>query len=253
MHANELLAEKNNEITENNIKLENLNATKDKFFSIIAHDLKNPFNTIMGFTDILIRKGDDIDHIKRDRFIKLIHESTVNIYKLLENLLFWSRSQTGRLKYAPVNLNLLEIINECLNVLKPTANKKDIEIEVNVKEDITIKGDGNMIKTVIRNLVSNAIKYTPKGKITVGTYSQDDNYQVVYIQDNGVGIKSEDIDLIFKVSSVKSKEGTHGEKGTGLGLIICKEFIEKNGGKIWVESDLNKGSVFYFSIPKIDG
>jgi signal transduction histidine kinase len=229
-------------------ELRELNAAKDKFFSIIAHDLKNPFNTILGFTDLLHSEFSDYSEQRKEQFIKIIHTTAKTAYELLENLLDWARSQTGRLKCMPVDIDLDDIFDRNLQLLNEYAAKKSIEI----KKEGTLGqafADDNMITTVMRNLISNAIKFTPdNGCITVASKKMKDEIQIS-VNDNGIGIKKEDIPKLFKIDAQYSTEGTNQESGTGLGLLLCKEFINQNKGKIWVDSKFGKGSTFTFTLP----
>ncbi len=236
-------------LKESEQKFRELNSTKDKFFSIIAHDLKNPFNDLMGFTQLLGINIDNYDKSKIKQFVDIIHQSSKLAYNLLENLLNWSRSQTGTLKFQPEKIWVNEIINENIHLLESTAIKKNIQIYSELDKDIYAFADKNMVRTIIRNLISNAIKYTNQGGyINISCYCSRKSCKVS-IKDNGIGIEKENLDKIFKIEEGFSTVGTEREKGTGLGLILCKEFIKKNGGKIWVESEPNKGSAFTFALP----
>jgi len=227
------------------------NATKDKFFSIIAHDLKSPFNALMGFSDILLRRHKEYDHEKREKIIKTIKESSKSAYNLLENLLTWSRSQSGSINYSPEKLRLKITLFETIFGLQAQANKKEIEIIDNISENETIFADQNMITTVLRNLISNAMKFTnKKGSITISAKKQtDNNFTEINVSDTGIGIPKDKIEDLFRIDKNTSTQGTENETGTGLGLILCNEFVEKHGGKIWVESEAGKGSSFIFTIP----
>jgi signal transduction histidine kinase len=244
----QIIEEQAEELSASNDKLTILNATKDKFFSIIAHDLKNPFNSIMGFCEILSLHYEKMDDIKRKQLIGVVYESSNNLFKLLENLLQWARSQTGDIKYEPEEFILNELINTNISLLENLILEKNLEIKQNPESKIKIFADINMINTVIRNLISNAIKYTETGSISIDVF-QDNVETKVNIIDTGIGISNDKLDKIFDVMSSKSTNGTRGESGTGLGLIICKEFIERHGGKIWVESTVGKGSNFKFTLP----
>ena len=236
-------------LIDSEIKLRDLNATKDKFFSIIAHDLKNPFNDIMGFTQLLSLNMHKYDKFKIEKFIEIIHHSSKLAYNLLENLLDWSRSQTGTLEFRPEKFILNEIIDENIELLLSTAQNKNISIYSEVAPHIFVYADKNMVRTIIRNLISNAIKYTRlDGFIRITNY-YDKNSCEISVVDNGIGIPPKNIDKIFRIDESFSTSGTENEKGTGLGLILCKEFVEKNGGKIWVESSENEGSTFSFTLP----
>ena len=229
-------------------ELRELNATKDKFFSIIAHDLKNPFNALMGFSTLLLNEFDDFSDDEKIDLIKTMSVASDTAYKLLQNLLEWSRSQTGSIKWEPGLSSLQEIVNGTLDLLSNAATAKEITIKALIPP-ISIWVDENMATTVIRNLLSNALKYTPKGG-EIKVYSKKlENAVEVTIEDNGVGIKKEDLEKLFRIDINYSTSGTENEQGTGLGLILCKEFVEKNGGKIWVESVEGKGSKFKFTFP----
>ena len=238
------------ELSNTNKILVTLNATKDKFFSIIAHDLKNPFSSILGFCEILTLRYDKYNDEKRKHLIGVIDRSAQNVFKLLENLLQWSRSQTGNIKYSPEEFNISDIVRNIHTLNENALTEKGIKFSYNIPEELNMYADKNMIYTVIRNLVTNAIKFTEMGEIQVEA-AENESYVKVSIRDTGVGIRSEVVDKIFEIEKSKSTEGTRGEPGTGLGLIICRDFVEKNGGTIGVESEVGKGSVFYFTIPKV--
>jgi PAS domain S-box-containing protein len=230
-------------------QLRELNATKDKFFSIIAHDLKNPFNDLMGFTQLLAMNIDKYDKPKIGQFANIIHHSSKLAYNLLENLLDWSRSQTGTLKFKPEKFNVNHIIEENIELLESTAHNKNIQIYSEFDTEINAFADKNMARTIIRNLISNAIKYTKQGGyININSHSNK-NFCEISISDNGIGISEKNISKIFKIDESFSTTGTEREKGTGLGLILCKEFVEKNRGKLWVKSEPDKGSTFTFTLP----
>lgn len=254
--SNKLLAQKNIESENANAKLleseknlKELNATKDKLFSIIAHDLKNPFNALMGFSDLLERNFNFLSDEEKKEYISVISDSTQNLYKLLDNLLQWTRTQTGSIAYNAENFKLQTLIKQEVDLLTPNAEKKKIKIDINVENDLTAFADKNSIAIVIRNLVSNAIKFTSNGGwIEISAHANDKFVEVV-VNDSGIGIKNEDIDKIFMLDGSFTTKGTANETGTGLGLLLCKEFVEKNNGKIWVDSYKGKGSSFYFTLP----
>lgn len=238
-------------LKENEVKLKESNDTKDKFFSIIAHDLRSPFSAILGFSSMLLKKHRKYDDEKREKIIELINDSTSNALKLLENLLTWSRSQSGRIKYLPEEFHLKIQLIETVSALQSQADKKDIKILDVIFENDIIFADKNMIATIFRNLISNAIKFTPKnGTIIISSEKLiNNNFLEISVTDTGVGIPKDIIDDLFHIDKNTSTEGTENESGTGLGLILCKEFTEKHGGKIWVESELEKGSKFKFTMP----
>ena len=248
------LRKRENKIKKQKDQLEEMNAEKDKFFSIIAHDLKNPFNSLLGFSELLHNDFDTLDEATIKEFAGYIYESAQNTYKLLENLLVWARSQSGAIEYKPSMINIKMLVDENLNLLQSVAVKKNIRLESGVSESITINTDPDLISTVIRNLVSNAIKFTTEnGDVTLSATLRSGSEQKdaleISVSDTGVGISPENLKKLFLLDKNYSSNGTAGESGTGLGLILCKEFVEKCGGKIWVESEVGQGSVFHFSIP----
>ncbi len=230
-------------------ELNELNASKDKFFSIIAHDLKNPFNTIIGFSDMLIDEINSGNIVAMAKYAEMINTSAVQTMRLLENLLEWANSQRGKVVFNPVPIKLQALFKEEFRILNDMAIEKNIDLQWSISEALIIVADKNMIKTVLRNLISNAIKFTHKyGNVNVGT-KIDNNNIIVSVADNGIGMTKETINKLFRIDADLSTRGTENEKGTGLGLFLCKEFVEKHGGKIWVESEEGKGSIFSFSIP----
>lgn len=235
------------QISENNLK--ELNATKDKFFSIISHDLKNPFTSVLSISELMATNFENTDPDDIRFGVNKIHQTNKHIYELLENLLTWSKTQRGNITIEEVKFNLSKIIETNINILKLAAEKKNIEIENNTDEDLCAVADREMISTVFRNLVNNAIKFTPPGKkIQINSFMNKEHV-IVEVKDEGVGIAPEDQERLFRIDDKFKTQGTQGEKGTGLGLIICKEFVEKNGGTIEVESSPGKGSIFRFTIP----
>jgi len=231
------------------IKLQELNATKDKFFSIIAHDLKNPFNTLLGFSDLLVRNASKYSPDKIEQFAKTMNNSAKNAYQLLENLLEWSRIQTGIIEPKLEKIKPSDLIYEVTLLSEPIAKSKNIILTSENNCDDYIYADKEMTKTILRNLITNALKFTkPNGHVKISTQKMDKNV-LFHVSDNGIGIEPEHIEKLFRIESKLSKIGTADEKGTGLGLILCKEFIEKNNGEIWVESELGKGSDFKFTLP----
>ncbi len=232
------------------IELRELNQSKDKFLSIIAHDLKNPFNAILGFGQLLNNAETRKDDSKVERYVKQIIVAAQRSYKLLEDLLTWSRAQAGAIMYTPVETDLCKLGCVVIEGLTPIAEHKDITIKFDCIEECMIEIDSNMIETVLRNLISNALKFTHEnGLITVRIqdYASD---VVVSVVDNGVGMTEEQIEKLFDVNNSTSTRGTANESGTGLGLLVCKEFIVRHGGTMWVESEKDSGSSFYFLIPR---
>jgi signal transduction histidine kinase/ligand-binding sensor domain-containing protein len=238
----------NKELSVSNEKLTSLNETKDKLFSIIAHDLKNPFTSILGLHETLARRYDIMNDGKRKHMLGIVYNSSVKIFKLLETLLDWARTQTGKISFNPEEFVLNDLIDEIVVFIENLAREKNIEIKSTLTGRVMVFGDKNMINIVIRNLMTNAIKYTENGKILITADAGSDSATVKII-DNGMGIGSEKAAVLFNSINSKSTFGTRGETGTGLGLIICKEFIERHGGTIAVASEIGKGSTFYFMIP----
>ena len=236
-------------VKERTKQLEELNRTKDKFFSIIAHDLKNPFNTLLGFSELLLENMQMFSPEQVENYISIIFETSRSSYALLENLLDWSRSQTGRIKINREKIDIHKLACDNVLLMESPALKKEIQLNNDVYPGTNAYADLNMVNTVLRNLISNAVKYTNKnGRITIDCEQQGDKLKVLVI-DSGVGIKEENIEKLFKIDQSISTKGTADESGTGLGLILCKEFIEKNGGELSVKSTIGKGSTFYFTLP----
>lgn len=227
--------------------LKQLNATKDKFFSIIAHDLRSPFQGLLGISNILAEE--EMPPEEKDFYFKRLHDGLKNLFNLIEDLLTWSRVQRDKLEFTPETSNLAIEITEIINLLQDSMIKKTINLETEIEEDLTCKYDKFMINTVIRNLISNAIKFTPTfGNILIKAYKTE--AEIIFsIKDSGIGISNEDKQKIFRLDTPFTRRGTNDEPGTGLGLILCKEFINKHNGKIWVESEEGKGSNFSFTIP----
>ena len=241
-------------LKDNEKSLRESNKTKDLFFSIIAHDLKSPFNTMIGFSDLLVNDFDNYDVEQQKKFIGVINQGIHNTYKLLENLLIWSRAQQGTIDFNPEPENLHLLASETISLLGQQYTNKSISLINKIPENIEVIADKNMLLTVLRNLISNAIKFTPqKGKIAVSAHVKSNEkgqiFTQISIKDNGLGILKDKQELIFKISETISTKGTEGESGTGLGLILCREFVEKHGGKIWVESEEGQGSEFIFTLP----
>ena len=251
MAQKEELVTQKEELIKTNFDLKELNRTKDKFLSIIAHDIKSPFQAVLGVSDILSNNVNMLSDEERTLYSKTIYDSSVSIYNLLENLLEWSRAQTKSIQYHPIQFFLNEIINNNHLLLNENLLNKKINLIIENKENLEVYADRDMIDTVLRNLLSNAIKFTGiNGKIFLSCFRKDGDV-VVCVKDTGLGMKLEHINKLFKIDENVTSEGTNGERGTGLGLLICKEFVELHSGKIWVESELGKGSSFYFTIPNL--
>lgn len=230
--------------------LKTMNITKDKFFSIIAHDLKNPISSFVKISDFLVEQFHDLSKDEIKEFMDEVQLSANSVYELLENLLMWSRTQRGLVQFHPMNLDLRTIILNNINLLKMNADTKNINLNYSIESEISIYADPNMINTILRNLITNAIKFTHEnGIITVKSYTYNKDYCAISVADNGIGIPEDKISKMFNLESSYSTSGTNNEKGTGLGLILCKEFVEKHNGQIWVESEMEKGSNFIFTVP----
>ncbi len=230
-------------------QLEKANITKDKFFSIIAHDLKNPFHSIMGFTDLLIKNYSDFEDTKKQEFLGLINESSQYANNLLDNLLHWSSTQMDRIKYSPIKFDLHSLVNEIQHMLHANVEKKRLALLNLVPEASNVFADKNMIHTVLRNLLSNSIKFTPEeGMISVEATPEDTSL-LISVKDNGVGIPIDKQGKFFSFGEFHSTSGTAGEPGTGLGLIICHEFMKKHGGELNFTSESGKGTCFTFNLP----
>jgi signal transduction histidine kinase len=233
-----------------------LNKTKDKFFSIIAHDLRNPFSSMIGFSEMLL---EDLDRLSKDEIrdsLKIIRSSAKNSFNLLDNLLAWSRLETGHMPFNPNQIVLYEAVEEVINILFSLAYRKKIEINNLVGPKILVYADKNMLETILNNLVMNAIKYTPTGgeiNIFAGEIVSDagskPNFITISVADTGVGMDTNTLGMLFTLNKLVSYPGTEKEPGTGLGLLLTREMVEKHGGRIWAESTPGKGSVFSFLIP----
>ncbi len=246
-------------IENNRIKMKNMNERlheeitkrqeKDKFFSIIAHDLTNPFQPLLGLSQLLAESATIFDPEDIEQLSNSVYRSARIVYELLKNLLQWSRMERGLIEVQPFVLALYDIADKNVELLEANATHKNVALRNEVTEKLMVLADENMIDTIIRNLISNAIKFTPPGgSITVSTLEQD-GFVEISITDTGIGIPKENLDNLFKIDVNTSTEGTDGEMGTGLGLIMCKEMVEKNGGRIWVESEMGKGTSVKFTMP----
>ncbi len=236
-------------LKESETRLSELNATKDRFFSIIAHDMKSPFHSILGLSELLSEQIREKNYKELDRYAALIQKSTQQALNLLTNLLEWSRSQTGRIEFNPEPLEMTKQINSSIELLIDYALQKSITITKNLPVTLPVFADKAMTETIMRNLISNAIKFTsPGGTIHICAESKK-NEVTVSIADNGVGIEKENIEKLFRIDHSHSTPGTERETGTGLGLLICREFVDLHSGRIWVKSKLEEGSKFYFTLP----
>lgn len=233
----------------NEINLRNLNATKDKFFSIIAHDLRSPFNSILGFSQLLSESVQSMDYELVKQYATIIEKSTLRTMDLLTNLLEWSRAQTGRMEFMPEYLEIGSVLNNVLELLEQSAQQKSITIIKEPFPTSTVYADRTLTSTVLRNLLSNAIKFTHIGGEIRLSAKQHGGMLEICVHDNGIGMKKENLRKLFRIEESYSTKGTLNEQGTGLGLLLCKEFVEKQGGKMRVESEFEKGSVFCFTLP----
>ncbi len=234
----------------NELKLMELNATKDKFFSIMAHDLRSPFNAVMGFGNLLAEKIQQKDYDGIEEYARIIQNSSERAMGLLTNLMEWSRLQTGRKEFSPENIEITALINEVAVLANDAAQQKQINISKIFPQNTPAFADKAMMSTILRNLISNAIKFSNRGGEIVVSVEKKQTEWLISVSDNGVGINIDTVPKLFRIDESLSTTGTQDEKGTGLGLILCKEFVEKHGGKIWVESEVGIGSSFYFTIPE---
>lgn len=245
----QLLKEQTEVLKESERNLSDLNATKDKFFSIIAHDLKGSFSNIFELSKLLKEKCGESNEAKAKEIIQHLYSTAENTRNLLENLLDWASIQRGKMAFNPEIINLNSAVSECFDVLMAISKSKSISMTNNISPKTTVFADINMLKTILRNLVSNAIKFTPNGgSISISKYHKNNKVEVCVL-DTGVGMNLKTTKELFKISKVQSTYGTEGEQGTGLGLLLCKEFVERHRGKIWVESEIGAGTKFWFSLP----
>ena len=252
MEHTHIVEQLNSQLQQKNSELTEINVTKDKFFSIISHDLKSPLSSIISYTELLMshmHKEHDDDTLN---YSKVLHDSTNNALKLLENLLEWSQTQTGKINFEPRKVNIINLIEDNILILKDTAEQKSIKITFVSAENQFVFVDIDMINTVLRNIISNAIKYSRKeSEIKIETrkiVEKGDEFIEVSIADSGIGMSETTFNSLFKIENNISHKGTEGELGTGLGLILSKDFVEQNGGRIWAESKKDIGSTFYFTI-----
>ena len=230
-------------------QLRDFNASKDKFFSIIAHDLRGPISSLNDLTQFASENLDTYTPQQLKEIILLQRDTTENLSKLLENLLTWSRLQRNMIEFTPQQMDLKHIINRSIALFTAKAEQKQLVLRNSMQESVMVWADFNMLDTVIRNLLSNALKFTPpQGSIEISAH-QDQEYARVLVSDTGIGIEPQHLSKLFQLDAKYKRLGTAHEKGTGLGLILCKEFVERNGGKIWVESKIGTGSTFMFTIP----
>lgn len=246
---NEEIKRSKEDLDVKNRQLEKLNTDKDRFMRVLAHDLKSPFNSLVGFSNLLIEQIDFYDKNEIKKMLITMKSVSENTYSLLLDLLLWTKSQAGNLPFNPENISPVEICKSSIKHLEQPAIKKDLSIEYKDTENTRVFADENMIKTVFRNLISNAVKFTERGGAITVSSSESSGMGEITVRDTGVGIPPEDIDKLFDISDLHTTPGTESEQGSGLGLLLCKEFVEKHGGKIRVESELGKGSAFIFTLP----
>ncbi len=252
---NDLVKEKNelklalSNLNAANEELQTLNSNKDRFIAIMAHDLKNPFNSLLGFLSLLKNNVRTYSVDKIEHQVNIIHSSANKVYRLLEDLLMWVRAESGKLPFDPKSTNLAALFDEVIDLLAPLATIKSIRIEMLVSSDLCVLIDVNMIKTVLQNLLTNAIKFTNENGVIVIYSNECNGLATVVVSDNGVGIDDESLSNLFNMAFIRSTSGTNKESGTGLGLLLCKEFVEKHNGQIWAESEVGKGSKFKFTLP----
>jgi signal transduction histidine kinase len=241
--------EQTSEISRKNEELLAINSEKDKFFSIIAHDLRGPFSSLMMLTHEMAEGIQDLHKEEIGEILKVIKSSSENLFRLLENLLNWARIKQGKMPFSPMKIELSSFFTESLSLLILQAEVKKIDIAINISPGLSIYADRNMLQAVLRNLVSNAVKFTHSGgKIRVNAIEVD-NQTMISVIDNGIGMNHDLLLKMFHIDEKSNRSGTDGEISTGLGLLLCKEFIEKHDGQIWVESEEDKGSSFHFSVP----
>ena len=244
----EELAQQTQDLRLINTELEHLNRTKDKFFSIIAHDLRNPFNAIIGFSELLRNDFDDMDRQQKLNLLELINVSSETAFNLLENLLQWARTQTDKIKFNPENFDLAEAIRSVINLHGINAEKKGVTFRIGIQDQTMVYADKNMINAVLRNLISNAIKYSGLGGEIILSASESADMVEVMVRDKGIGMNKENLGKLFRIDTYHSTSGTMGESGTGLGLLICKEFVEKNNGRIKASSIEGSGTILSFTL-----
>lgn len=235
-----------------NEELAKLNVDKDKFFSIVAHDLKGPFLPLLGNAELLTDMAAASGSTDIAAMSASIHRSAKRVFDLLENLLQWSRMQMGRMEYEPEPLNLHRMVEQTVNLLQETATSKEISLHNEVAPNLQVYADENMLDTIIRNLTNNALKFTTNGGHVMISANQNDKFVEIAVIDSGIGVKPEDLDKLFRIDVPHTTTGTAREQGTGLGLIMCQEMVEINGGRIWVESELGQGTTVKFTIPISD-
>lgn len=236
------------EINEVNQKLKKSLEEKDMFYSIIAHDLKSPLASLMTGTKIIAQNFSNLKLADIQSLAKNLEQTSSNLYRLLVNLLNWSQMQQGAMVFVPEQLNLKNIVNSSISVLKEYALSKEIGINIEIPQEIEVCADNNMIQSVFRNLVSNAIKYSPRGESILVKATKQNGVTTIVVSDNGIGMSNEILDGLFKINPTHGRAGTEGELSTGLGLVLCKEFINRHNGRIYAQSEVNRGSSFIIEL-----
>lgn len=248
--SRDLLVKYNQELVEAQNELKKLNASKDTFFSIIAHDLRGPFSGFLGLSELLLDEYDDLDQEEISQIADSMNKAAKRLYSFLENLLEWSRTQMGRVEFTPFRLDISETVGRVFSLFSATAQEKEIKMESDVEKDTFVFADNNMVNTILRNLVSNALKFTkPGGKISIHSERYDDDFIAISVSDTGIGMNDEAKDKIFRIDKKHTTPGTANESGSGLGLLLCKDLVEKHNGRIWLESQVGKGTTFTFLLP----
>ena len=250
--AEEVLARVHTHIKlyQQSIELKNINLTKDKFFSIIAHDLKGPMGGFTGMTELLAEHLQNMTMVEIQQYLALLRDSSNNLFQLLENLLQWARLQQREIPFNPETIHLLSMVNDNVKLVEEFAKHKGIKITIDIPAHLEVHADKNMLQTVLRNHISNALKFTPAGgNITLKANRVNDEYVEISISDSGIGIPPEMLENLFKLDARNGRPGTGGEPSSGLGLLLCKDFIERHGGTIRVESKIGEGSRFLFTVP----
>lgn len=232
-----------------NEELLKANQDKDKFLKILAHDLKNPMFAISGFSDLLIKNFRKYDESTIEKQLGIINTTTKKTYDLLEELLLWTRSQSGKIPFEPRTVQLKKVCDDVLTLLNESAATKQIEIISEIDAGLELHADVDMLRTILRNLISNAIKFTHENGQIILRAEQQDTDMIITVSDNGIGMSQEVVSRLWQIAELYTSPGTKGEKGTGLGLMLCKEFVEKHNGRIWVESEVGKGSDFKIALP----
>ncbi|MEI7811509.1 MAG: hybrid sensor histidine kinase/response regulator [Ignavibacteria bacterium] len=249
---NEELSNAQDRLKRQNEELKGLILNRDKLFSIIANDLRSPFAGILGITGLMSEGFDELSKKELTQIGRAMYETSLNVYKLIENLLDWSRIQKGQIDYNPVEVNIYKIIEQSIHVIHQRAAQKGIVIFNEVSENIRINADELMLLIILKNLISNAVKFTTRGgTITITSDKSTSKEIIISIHDTGIGISADNVNRLFKIGENVKSNGTDGEPSAGLGLLLCKEFVEQHNGRIWLESEEKKGSTFYVALPNV--